>query len=471
MIDGIKPYAAYKDSRVPWLGEIPEHWEVQPALAVYRPKAIKNIGMLEKTVLSLSYGRIIIKPAEKLHGLVPESFETYQIVDPGDIIVRTTDLQNDKVSLRVGYANDRGIITSAYMCLETTEGVSSEFGYQFLNTYDLLKIIYGFGSGLRQNLDFWQIKRMPVLVPPLSEQSAIVRFLDHADQRMRRYIRTKQKLIKLIEEQRQAVIDNAVSCGVNPSVRRRPSRVEWLDDVPEHWQVTRLVQLATRIGDGLHGTPVYSDGSEYSFINGNNLSRGVIKITPSTRSVSESEFHKFRLDLDDSTILMSINGTIGNLAFYRDEQVVLGKSAAFINCKEPLLRSFLFFVLQSSSAKAFFRSELTGTTIFNLSLATIRNLPIALPSLQEQLAIVTFLDTQTSKFDSLIEHCTKAIALFREYRTGLIAGVVTGKLDVREAAARLPAELLESEPLDEINELLQDDLAADDVEAEAVEDI
>lgn len=115
--------------------------------------------MRETTVLSLSFGRIVVKPPEKLRGLVPESFETYQIIDPGNIIVRATDLQNDHTSLRIGHAQHRGIITSASMCLETTARVSHAFGYQYLNAYDLLKIIYGFGSGLRQNLDFSDISQ------------------------------------------------------------------------------------------------------------------------------------------------------------------------------------------------------------------------------------------------------------------------------------------------------------------------
>jgi hypothetical protein len=122
--------------------------------------------MKEKTVLSLSYGRIIIKPAEKLHGLVPESFETYQIVNPGDIILRTTDLQNDHTSLRVGMVRDRGIITSAYLALKVSTEVSPDFGFQLLNVWDTSKAIYGYGSGLRQNLDFSHFKRMPVAVPP-----------------------------------------------------------------------------------------------------------------------------------------------------------------------------------------------------------------------------------------------------------------------------------------------------------------
>jgi type I restriction enzyme, S subunit len=213
-----KPYKAYKDSGITWLGNVPEHWDVLPAVAAYRPRLVKNTGLIEKVVLSLSYGHIVVKPEEKLHGLVPDSFETYQIVDPGNIIVRTTDLQNDQTSLRVGLSNNRGIITSAYMCLETTDRVSSDFGYQFLNAYDLLKIIYGYGSGLRQNLDFADIKRMPVLVPPKAEQTAIIRFLNYADDRIGRYIRAKQKLIKLLEEQKRPIIQLTLTRGLSPDV-------------------------------------------------------------------------------------------------------------------------------------------------------------------------------------------------------------------------------------------------------------
>ena len=231
---GLSPYPAMKDSGVPWLGEVPAHWEVMPAVAIYQPKLVKNAGMVEQTVLSLSYGRIVVKPQEKLHGLVPESFETYQIIDPGDIIVRTTDLQNDKSSLRVGHAQDRGIITSAYMCLKTTDRVLDDFGYYILNAYDLLKIIYGYGAGLRQNIDFSHIRRMPAPVPPRDQQALIIRFLNYMDRQIRRYIRAKQKLIKLLEEQKQAIVHRAVTRGLDPGVRLKPSGVEWLGVRPSN---------------------------------------------------------------------------------------------------------------------------------------------------------------------------------------------------------------------------------------------
>ena len=133
----LRPYPAYKESGLKWLGAIPAHWDMKPGLAAFAPKKVKNIGLREKTVLSLSYGRIVVKAQDKLHGLVPESFETYQIVAPGDIIISGTDLQNDKRSLRIGLSRNHGIITSAYLCFKPRPRVSPEYAYQILNVYDL----------------------------------------------------------------------------------------------------------------------------------------------------------------------------------------------------------------------------------------------------------------------------------------------------------------------------------------------
>ena len=148
-----KPYPAYKDSSLPWLSHIPAHWQELPGFSAYRERQVKNTGMIESTVLSLSYGKLVVKPPERLHGLVPMSFETYQIVDPGNIIIRPTDLQNDWTSLRVGLAKEKGIITSAYLCLNTVGPLVPEYGYLLLHTYDLRKVFYGLVR-ITQNLSF-----------------------------------------------------------------------------------------------------------------------------------------------------------------------------------------------------------------------------------------------------------------------------------------------------------------------------
>jgi type I restriction enzyme S subunit len=257
MIADLKPYADYKDSGLAWLGQVPRHWDVRPAFGAFVPNHEHNHGMKEKTVLSLSYGRIVIKPPEKLHGLVPESFETYQIVNPGDIVLRTTDLQNDHTSLRVGMVRDRGIITSAYLALRVNVGVSPDFGFQFLNVWDTSKAIYGYGSGLRQNLDFSHFKRMPVAVPPPAEQAAIVRFLNWANGCLDRAIRAKRKVIALLNEQKQAIIHRTVTRGLDPDVPLKPSGIPWVSNIPQHWRIVRnLALFSQRIEQGIPGLPV-----------------------------------------------------------------------------------------------------------------------------------------------------------------------------------------------------------------------
>ena len=268
MIAGLKPYAAYKESGLPWLGQVPAHWILLPSFGVFVPIRERNQGMKEKTVLSLSYGRIVVKPAELLHGLVPESFETYQIVNPSDIVLRTTDLQNDHKSLRIGMVRDRGIITSAYLALRVNSVVSPDFGFQFLNVWDTRKAIYGYGSGLRQNLDFSHFKRMPVPVPPPAEQTAIVQFVDWVNGRFERAIRSKRKVIALLNEQEKAIIRRAVTRGLDPSVPLRPSGIPWLGDIPQHWELRRL-KWVLRLQRGfdlpsdrrnIGNIPVYSSG-------------------------------------------------------------------------------------------------------------------------------------------------------------------------------------------------------------------
>src|SRR5688572_16142756 len=133
MIGGLKPYSETKDSGVAWLGDVPKYWRRLPGRACFIENNTPNTGLVETTVLSLSYGRIVVKPIDRLHGLVPESFETYQIVEPGDIIIRPTDLQNDWNSLRFGLSKNRGIITSAYMCFRPLGELTREYGHLLLH--------------------------------------------------------------------------------------------------------------------------------------------------------------------------------------------------------------------------------------------------------------------------------------------------------------------------------------------------
>jgi type I restriction enzyme S subunit len=463
MIADLKPYPVMKDSGVPWLGRVPEHWEVLPALATYKPKLVKNTGMVEKTVLSLSYGRIIVKPPEKLRGLVPESFETYQIVDPGNIIVRTTDLQNDHTSLRIGYSPNRGIITSAYLCLRTTDRVSNEFGYQFLNTYDLLKIIYGFGSGLRQNLDFSDIKRMPVLVPPKKEQSAIVRFLDHADRRIRRYIHAKQKLIKLLEEQKQAIIHRAVTRGLDPNVRLKPSGVEWLGDVPEHWTVHRtkvLFRLRTEKSGVAHGHELLSIYTHIGV-----RPRKELEQKGNKASTTDDYWVVKRGDIIANKLLAWM-GAIG-VSHYDG---VTSPAYDILMPVRELVPDYYHHLFRTKLYLQQFKQRSRGIMDMRLRLYfdQFGQIPIPVPPVDEQAAIVNFYNDATADADRIIGQTQREIVLLREYRIRLIADVVTGKLDVRAAAAKLSEETDESEPLDDAEAIAEGEEETKDADLDAV---
>ena len=238
--DKYQPYPEYKDSGVEWVGEIPKHWNVLPAFAAATNECIKNSDGLETNVLSLSYGNIVERDIENNFGLLPDSFNTYQIVNVGDIILRLTDLQNDKRSLRVGLSKLNGIITSAYLKLVCKSMLQYGYAYRLLHSYDTTKVFYGMGGGLRQSMKFDDFRRLPLLIPTQEEQRTIAAFLDYETARIDQLIAKQQQLIELLKEKRQAVISHAVTKGLNPNAPMKDSGVEWLGQVPEHWDVMKV---------------------------------------------------------------------------------------------------------------------------------------------------------------------------------------------------------------------------------------
>lgn len=449
MIPNLKPYPAYQESGVPWLGQIPAHWQQSPGRACFTENKTPNVGMQETTVLSLSYGQIVVKPPEKLHGLVPASFETYQIIEPYDIVIRPTDLQNDWVSLRTGLAKTRGIITSAYMCLRTKDSLAPEYGHLLLHAYDLKKVFYGLGSGLRQNLSWRDFKYLPCLVPPPDDAAAIVRFLDYIDRRTRRYIRAKSKLIALLDEQKQAIIHRAVTRGLDPNVHLKPSGVEWLGDIPEHWEVKPLKRIAWfKSGAGF---PVHEQGeqaNEIPFLKVSDMTRPGNEVWMETASNSVSKETAARLGAfifpASSIIFPKVGG-----ALLTNKRRMLRQASCIDNnvmgCVVTVAdRQFAFLLLQQLDLG---RLSKPGP-VPAIGEGDVREIKVALPPLDEQTAIVDSVQRATAYLDRAVVAALRGIDLIREYRTRLIADAVTGKLDVRQAAANLPEGAEEPEDWD-----------------------
>lgn len=475
MIGGLKPHAAYKDSGEDWIGRIPSHWNLRPAFGAFVPNREKNTGMKEKTVLSLSYGRIVVKPPEKLHGLVPESFETYQIVNPGDIVIRTTDLQNDHTSLRVAMVHNRGIITSAYLALHTTPGVQPAFGYQILNVWDLTKAIYGFGSGLRQGLDFAHFKRMTVAVPPPEEQSMIVRFLDHANGRLERAIRAKRKVIALLNEQKQAIIHRAVTRGLNPAAPLKPSGIPWLGDIPAHWEVRRLRTLVRRIDQGVspQAEGFLADGNSWGVLKSGCVNRGVFRETEHKKLASSFAIDpSIAVKVGDVLVSRasgspSLVGSTGKIEALNYMLILSDKTFRPV-FRDIVDSDFMIYAMNSRYYRHQVEQAISGADGLanNLPLSSLRGFSFPIPPKDEGRMIAVQLKADLAAFDTAITRLEREIALLREYRTRLVADVVTGQLDVRPATPHLPAEPAEAPP--ESDDLVVAD-APEDVEPEDTE--
>jgi type I restriction enzyme S subunit len=299
----------------------------------------------------------------------------------------------------------------------------------------------------------------PFPVPEATEQAAIVRFLDHADRQIRRYIRAKQKLIKLLEEQKQAIIHHAVTRGLDPNVRLKPSGAEWLGDVPEHWEVVALRRrwsvtdckhLTVPFIEDEEGIPLASVREVQSF----ELSLANAKCTTREHYYSLIEGGR-KPKVGD--LIYCRNVSVGAAAIVTTEQpLAMGQDVCLIRSGDENQR-YLNYFLRSPAMRHQLATLLVGSTFNRINVADIKALLVIVPPRAEQDAIAKYLDNELAEVVRAQILAEKEIALVREYRTRLIADVITGKLDVREAAARLPHETDDTQSLDEIDTLLDSD--------------
>lgn len=203
---GLNPDAEMKDSGIPYVGFIPAHWDMHPLYCYFAERKNKNLLGKENNLLSLSYGRVIRKDINSNGGLLPENFNTYNIVEEGDIIIRPTDLQNDKRSLRTGIVNEHGIITSAYIALMAKTHIVPTYYHYLLHAFDVMKVFYNMGNGVRQGLNFSEFSRLMVFEPLYEEQQAIVAYLDEKCSEINSVISDKQTQLATLDEYKKSLI-------------------------------------------------------------------------------------------------------------------------------------------------------------------------------------------------------------------------------------------------------------------------
>ena len=425
-------YERYKDSGVDWLGEIPSDWDLQPAFKYIKENKTKNTGLLENTVLSLSYGKIIIKPEEKLTGLVPESFETYQIVEPNDIIIRCTDLQNDKVSLRTGLVENRGIITSAYLGLKVFQNYNSKFLHYYLHSLDITKAIYKFGTGLRQNLSFLDFKRLPLVDISLDLQQKIANFLDQKTAQIDQAIALKQQQIEKLGEYKQIVIQNAVTKGLNPNAPMKKSGVEWIGDIPEHWEVKKLKFLGKCIIGLTYSPNDLSDKENGTLVlRSSNLKNGHFYYSEDANVYVKTKIPNKLILKKDDILICSRNGSrdlIGKCAIATEKDI--GNSfGAFTTVFRSELNPYLYFIFNSGIFKMLAGSFLTST-INQLTTGNLNTMQMPIPPNKERQEIISYLTDFNEKIANASESYQTQIDRLKEYKNILINQAVTGKIKI-----------------------------------------
>jgi len=435
MIRGLKSYPAYKDSGVPWLGEVPEHWEARKLRHVLRQVTVRNRPNLPLLSVVREKGVILrdVSNGDENHNFIPDDLSNYKVVCSGQFAMNKMKAWQGSY----GVSRHDGIVSPAYFVLDIA-GVGGDYFHAAMRSKAYVPFFTQASDGVRigqWDLSQARMREVPFFVPPLPEQAGIVRFLDHVDRRIRRYVRTKQKLIVLLNEQKQAIIHRAVTRGLDPDVRFKPSGVEWLGDVPESWRVLRVKDLARlRSGDSITSLTI-SDTGRYPVYGGNNV-RGF-----TSAYTHEGEF-----------VLIGRQGALCGNINYAKGQFWASEHAVVAHPRQSYDLIWFGELLRTMNLNQYSVSAAQP----GLSVERIENLQLPVPPTHEQSRIAHYLETAAAGPKGAVAFAHKEIALLREFRTRLIADVVTGKLDVREAATRLPVEAEEPELLNDAGALAED---------------
>jgi type I restriction enzyme, S subunit len=458
-----------RESRIDWLGMIPEHWEVRRLRdsiegcfnGVWGDEPDGHDDIVCVRVADFLRSRLRVKIDEPTLRAVRPTDRRRRLLRPSDLLVEKSgggDLQ--PVGVVMLFDHDIPAVCSNFVArMPVAKGYDSGF-LTYLHSH-----LYAIGLNRRsikqsigiQNLDSSAYLSEHVAYPPLEEQRAIVRFLDRADRRIRRAIRAKQKLIALVNEQKQAVIHQAVTRGLDPNVRLKPSGVDWLGDAPEHWkimQLRRLVRRGRRITYGIV-QPGEPDSSGRYMVRGQDYSVGWA--SPETvfrvSDAIEAPYRRSRLESGD-LVLTIVGAGVGNVAKVPAwlEGANITQTTARISVDGSIAEpDFVAAALESPVGKSNVDRYVKGAAQPGLNLEHVRLFVIPLPPLQEQHDIVRAISRDTDGMTKTIGDARIAIELLREYRTRLIADAVTGRADVREAAAQLPDEADAPEPLDGVD--------------------
>lgn len=416
----MKSYSNYKDSGVKWLGQIPQHWEVRTLSQLSKEHYISNKEVHHQNLLSLSYGRIVQKNINTTSGLLPASYDTYQIIEDGNIVLRLTDLQNDQKSLRVGLCTQEGIITSAYLAIAPREYVIPHYLYLALHTMDLFKMFYSMGNGIRQNLSWKELRKSSLPLPPLSEQLSIVSYLDGKVSAMDRLVLLTQQKVEHLKALKQAIIQEAVTRGIpNKNHKLKQTNIKWIKQIPQHWEMKKIRSLFSERKEKV------SD-KEWEA-----LSVSKQGITPQLESAVKTDNGDNRKKVCCGDFVVNSRSDRKGSCGFSDYDGSVSLISIVLKPRNIIGKYYHYLLRSNDYIEEFYRNGRgIVADLWTTRYSEMKNIELPFPPLSEQEEMVAYLDEKTAKIDLLIDKELQQIDHIKDLKQTLIADVVTGKVDV-----------------------------------------
>ncbi|HIY87725.1 MAG TPA: restriction endonuclease subunit S [Candidatus Bacteroides pullicola] len=414
----------YKDSGIEWIGRIPKDWKVCSLSQMAKEHYISNKNIHNQNLLSLSYGKIVNKNINTTDGLLPASFDTYQIVEDGNIVLRLTDLQNDQRSLRVGLSTQKGIITSAYLALEAMSLVLPKYLHYQLHSADIKKVFYSMGNGVRQNLNWVELRKLNCILPSLDEQQAIASYLDKKCAEIDSLVELQEQMIAQLTDYKQSVITEAVTKGLNPEAELVPSGIDWIGDVPKGWAITKVKwQLNERKERSERGKEEpLSMSQKYGLIPTKEMD-----VVPNMAS----SFVGAKLVYKGDLVFNKLKAHLGVFAVSKFDGLVSPDYAVYSkrgNCS----MKYLEYLFKTPQYIAEFRKLSTGVGAGLTRLYTddLFSISCIYPPANEQESIALYIQEKCHEIDTLISIKRQKIETLKEYKKSIIFEAVTGKTNI-----------------------------------------
>ena len=432
-----KPYPLYIPCDIHWFNEIPQSWK-QVRVEQYLIKKDENIGDLwdSTQLLSLTQNGIIEKDINDGKGKTHSDYSTYQAIDIGDLVFCLFDI--DETPRTVGLSTKKGMITSAYTAFKSKENINTQYVYYFFESLDDAKALKPYYKGLRKTVRPPEFLKIHVPFPPKVEQVAISQFLDTETARIDTLIAKQEKLIELLEEQRKSIISHAVTKGLNPNAPMKDSGVEWLGDVPNDWNFSRLdaVSKIVRGNSAFSKMDLLESGKYVALQYGKTYK--VNEINESFGSyVNQEFFKKSQITEFGDIILISTSETLedlGHSCFYARHDIgLIGGEQFLLKPKNQNFGKYIYYATKAFSS--YLQRYATGLKVFRFNLDDLKKIYIPDISLVEQQKIAEFLDKETARIDISVLKQKSLIEKLKEYRSSIISHAVTGKIDVREFGA------------------------------------